>query len=293
MAKTGQLSQALHRLLIRVGLLGPEFGGQCILDFPLLTSLNLCTQQFRQRSFLDLAQESHSLDFIKQLLGLPLPGQAQIHRCTEQWVKDIKIDLGPLYRNETLKVAVKEREGKAEALTLQVGPESPVRLPLDANGRTEFEIEGRLFLFRVLDSLSVEVQLDESRLTLAPPPPQKTEHHICIELEGVPQMVKSGGSLVKSSLLEVANQVAPTLIPEHLIGDISTPRVIPSREAHLPLPNMQRYHIDLLLMGVGPVKIKLELGDLKNFSDQQLDILKQLFDYTFYHPELKKIFGSK
>lgn len=294
LAKTGQLLLTPNRLLIQVGLLGPALGGQCILDFPLLTALNICALQFAGRNFVNLNQEdsSNKALFLRQLLGLPNSGGAQIYRCSDPWIKRIEINLGPLYKNELLRIAVIEQRGRFVGLKAQIGPEAPQTIKLDAQARGSLEIEGRIFLFKVLDALTVEMEMDESALTLGSLPSNIQSHHILTELEGKQYLVKSAGSLVKSSLLEIANQVAPAMIPAHLTGDISTPRIVPSRAAHLPLPYMYRYHIELLLMGAGPIQIKLELGHLSGFSEKQLDILKQLFDYTFYHPELKKMFGQ-
>lgn len=293
-AKTGSLLQSPYRLLVRVGLLGTALGGQCILDFPLLTALNLCSLQMCGRSFSSLIQEENPRRdiWIRQLLGMPYPGSAQIYRCRDAWIKRIEINLGPLYAHETLRLAVSEERGKPVALRYQIGPEKEQKLRLDAQQRAELLIEDRRFLFKVLDPLSVEMDLDESRLTLGSVPSQLQEHHLLVEIEGQTQLVKSGSSLVKSSLLEIANQTAPSLIPADMIGDISTPRLIPLRAAHLPLPNLRHYHIEILLMGAGAVRILLDLGPLTDLNSRQLDILKNLFDNTFYHPELKKIFGS-
>lgn len=226
------------------------------------------------------------------MLGLPYPGGAQIHRCHDPWIKRVEVNLGPLYEHETLRLAVIEERGQAVGLRCQIGPEKEQRLNLDAQKRTELVIEDRRFLIRVLDPQNIEIDLDESRLTLGPVPPSPQDHHLIVELDHQSYLVRSGGFLVKSSLLEIANQVAPSLIPAHLTGDISTPRIIPSRATHLPLPDLRRYHLEVLLMGAGPVRIQLELGPISGLNPRQLDLLKSLFDYTFYHPELKKIFGS-
>jgi len=293
LAKTGQLAQSPYRLLIQIGLLGPAFGGQCILDFPLLTALNLCALQLTGQNFSSLSQQNtvESLQILKQLLGLPQPQYAETYRCHNAWVKRIEINLGPLYQHEIMRLAVVEQQGQAKELRIQIGPEKEEVLALDPDQRAEYTLEGRRFLFQVQDALSVKLQLDESDLTLGPVPPDTHEGHILTQIEGKHFLVKSGSSLVKSSLLEIANQVSPALIPSHLVGDISTPKLIPSRAAHLPLPDMKRYHVEILLMGAGPIRVKLELGHLSSFSERQLDILKRLFDYTFYHPELKKLFG--
>lgn len=292
-AKSGSLLHSPYRLLIRVGLLGPALGGQCILDFPLLTALNLCSLQMCGRSFSSLVQEDspERTLVIKQLLGLPYPGSAQIYRCRDPWVKKVEINLGPLYQHEILKLAVIDERGKPIALRAQIGPEKEQRLALDNKQQAELVIEDRRFLLRVVDLQTIEMDLDERAFTLGPVPPQPQEHHLIVELEDGMYMVKSAGSLVKSSLLEIANQVAPSLIPEHLTGDISTPKLIPLRAAHLPLPNLRRFHVEVLLMGAGAVRVQLELGPISGLNARQLDILKALFDYTFYHPELKKIFG--
>lgn len=294
-AKSGSLLHSPYRLLIRVGLLGPALGGQCILDFPLLTALNLCSLQMCGRSFSSLAQESSSAQrdmVLKQLLGLPYPGSAQIYRCRDPWIKRVEINLGPMYQHEILKLAVIDERGKPVGLRAQIGPEKEQKLNLDARQCAELVIEERRFLLRVVDLQTIEMDLDETPFTLGSLPPQAQEHHLIVELDHQPLLVKSAGSLVKSSLLEIANQVAPSLIPSHLTGDISTPKIIPLRAAHLPLPNLRRFHVEVLLMGAGAVRVQLELGPISGLNARQLDILKALFDYTFYHPELKKIFGS-
>lgn len=292
--KTAKLLNSPYRLLIRVGLLGPAVGGQCIFDFPLLTALNLCSLQFCGLSFSSLNQTTQPQreTWLKQLLGLPYPGSAQTYRCQDPWIKRVEVNLGPLYQNELLRLSVIEDKGLATGVRFQIGPEKEQTLKLNPQQRASIQIEDRLFLIHVLDPQTIEVDLDESRLTLGAIPPQTNEHHLIVELEQQPWLVKSGSSLVKSSLLEIANQVAPSLIPEHLTGDISTPRIIPLRASHLPLPNLNRYNVELLLMGAGAIKIQLELGPIAGLNPRQLDILKSLFDYTFYHPELKKIFGS-
>ena len=293
-AKTGALLHSPYRMLVRVGLLGPALGGQCILDFPLLTALNLCALQLCGRSFSSLCQENDPKrdTWLRQILGLPYPRSAQLHRCHDPWVKRIEINLGPMYDHETLRLAVLEERGQPVGLRFQIGPEKEQKLKLDGQKRAELMIEDRRFLFRVIDPQTVEMDLDESRMTLGTPPANPQEHHLLVELDGQLQMVKSGGFMVKSSLLEIANQVAPSLIPSHLTGDISIPRIIPSRATHLPLPNLRRYHVEILLMGAGPIRIQLEIGSITGLNARQLDILKNLFDNVFYHPELKKIFGS-
>lgn len=293
-AKHMHIHAASPRLLIRVGLLGPAFGGQCILDFPLLTALNLCALQLCGRSFSTISREAgpERERLIRQLLGLPYAGGEQRYYCHDAWVKRIEVNLGPFYAHETMRVMVVERQGQAVGVRIQIGPEKEQTLALDNQQQAVFTLEDRRFLIKVLDLHQIELELDESGLTLGPLPPTPQDYHLLIELEGKTHLVRSGSSLVKSSLLEIANQVAPALIPEHLIGDISTPRIIPSRASHLPLPHLTRYQVDLLLMGAGPLRVSLELGGLTGLSRQQLDLLKSLFDFTFYHPELKKIFGS-
>jgi len=289
LAKTGQLIKSPNRLLIQIGLLGPNLGGQCILDFPLLTALNICALQFTGRNFTSLDKENNVL--LQHLLGLPSPGKEQTYRCSDPWVKRIEVNLGPLYKNEILRVAVVEKKNQFVGLKIQIGPEKVQLVKLDQNACGSLEIEGRIFLFKVIDALTIQIDLDESKLTLGPVPPKQKAHHIITHINGSDYLIKSGGTLVKSSLLEIANQVAPAMIPSHLIGDISTPQMVPLRSARLPLPYMNRYSVEALLMGAGPVQVKLELGHISGFSEQQIDILKQLFNYTFYHPELKKIFG--
>lgn len=293
-AKQLQIHSASPRLLIRVGLLGPAFGGQCILDFPLLSALNLCALQLCGRSFSSISHEEtpERERLLRQLLGLPYPGGQQRYYCHDAWVKRIEVNLGPFYAHETMRIMVIERQGQAVGIRIQIGPEKEQSLSLDEQKQAVFILEDRRFLIKVLDLHEIEVNLDESALTLGPLPPNPQDYHLLVSLEGKTHVVRSGSSLVKSSLLEIANQVAPAFIPEHLIGDISTPRIIPSRASHLPLPHLTRYQVDLLLMGAGPLRVTLELGGISGLSRQQLDLLKSLFDFTFYHPELKKIFGS-
>lgn len=289
-AKTGHLLQTPYRHLIRVGLLGPAFGGQCILDFPLLTALNLFSLQVFNQSFSSLNQQNNQSEAIKKILGFPT-GQPVTYRCQDTWVKRIDIALGPVFQHEVLKVTYKEVLNKPGILRVQPN-EGPVKqIQLNENKEGVFEQGGTRFCFRVLTPQSVEMELDESEITVGPVPPQPNETHILTQIEGHPYLVKSGGSIVKSSLLEMANLISPAMIPERLTGDISPPRLIPFREASLSLPNLKRYQTEIVLMGAGPVRIVVELGNLSNFSAAQLEVLKELFDHTFYHPELKKIFG--
>ncbi len=281
-------------MLIRVGILGPAMGGQCIFDFPLLTALNLCSLQMSGLSFSSLNKDENPRrsTWLKQLLGIPYPGSEQIYRYTESWVKRIEYNLGPLYSNELLKLGIVENQGKPTELRYQIGPEKEEFLKLDQNLATTIIIEGRSYLIKVLDSQSISIDIDESKLTLAPIPPLRNEHHIFVDLDQDTFLVKSGSSLVKSSLLEIANQIAPSLIPNHLTGDISTPKLIPLRESRLPLPYLKTYQAEFLLMGAGPIRIQLDLCKLTELGPHQINIFKDLFDHTFYHPELKKIFGS-
>lgn len=229
---------------------------------------------------------------IGQLVGLPDAGVPETHRCYDTWVKRIEINLGPLFQHELMRVAIVEQQSVPRALRIQIGPEKEEVLALDKNNTARLMLENRQFIFEVIDSLSLRLRLDESAITLGSVPPETRDEHILIDLNGKKQLVKSGSALVKSSLLEIANQVAPAMIPEHLTGDISTPKLVPLRATHLNLPGMTKYQLHLVLMGAGPIRILLELGQLERFSVQQIDILKRLFNYTFYHPELKKIFGS-
>lgn len=281
-------------MLIRVGILGPAIGGQCIFDFPLLTALNLCALQMSGLSFSSLNRDSNPkrLIWLKQLLGMPYPGSEQIYKYAETWIKRIEYNLGPLYSNEILKLGIIENQGKPSEIQYQIGPEKEEYLKLDHNQTSKLVIEDRSYIIKVLDSKSISIDIDESKLTIAPKPPIENEHHIFVDLEADTFLVKSGSSLVKSSLLEIANQIAPSLIPSHLTGDISTPKLIPLRESHLPLPYLKTYTIELLLMGAGPIRVQLDLCQLADLNPQQINILKNLFDHTFYHPELKKIFGS-
>ncbi len=290
-AKTGHLLHSPYRVLVRVGLLGPALGGQCILDFPLLTALNLCSLSLFRQNFTSLKQDASNENILKQILGLPL-GKPVRYDCQDTWVKRIDVPLGPVYNHEVLKVTLKEQDGHLIAMRIQSDQQSEQILPLDTQQRAVYTFQGVSFLFQALNTESVMMELDESEQTLGPVPPEQHEHHILAQINQQAYLVKSGGSLVKSSLLEMANQISPSMIPTQLTGDISPPRLIPSREAHLPLPNLKRYNTEVLIMGAGPVRIKLELGNISDLQAHHLEILKDLFDHTFYHPELKKIFGS-
>ncbi len=285
--KTGQLNMSPYRLLVQIGLLGPSFGGQCILDYPLLTALNLCSLTFCQKKFVDLDLSIESERKIHhQLLGLPT-GDKETYTCHEAWVKRIMVDLGPVYEDEQLEIYILDQALKINSNLYQME-----RIPLDRHKTAILQRESTRFVFTVTGPTSLQMERDESETTLGPLPPVLSDNTLITETEGHQYLVKSAGYLVKSSLLEIANQVAPAFIPPELIGDISAPHLIPSREAHLPLPHMKRYNTEVLLMGAGPVKIKLEIGGIQGFSTSQLDILKSLFNYTFYHPALKKAFGS-
>lgn len=285
--KTGQLYHNPYRLLVQIGLLGPEFGGQCILDFPLLTALNLCALTFCQKKFVDLdLSQPAERKLHHQLLGLPL-GETETYQCHEDWVKRITVDLGPVYEDEQLEVYILENQLKINS---NLYPTE--KLPLDSQKKAVLKRDAVEFILSAPDANHLQLERDESRATLGPLPPVLSENLLLTEWKDKQYMVKSAGFLVKSSLLEIANQVAPALIPAELIGDISAPHLIPSREAHLPLPHLKRYNTEVLLMGAGPVKIKLEIGGIQGFSSSQLDILKNLFNHTFYHPALKKAFGS-
>lgn len=290
-AKTGHLLHSPYRILVRVGLLGPALGGQCILDFPLLTALNLCSLSLFQQNFTSLKQDPKNESILKQILGLPLGHPIQ-YDCQDTWIKRVEIPLGPVYNHEVLKVTLKEQNGQLIAIRIQNDNQADQILPLDAQQKASYTFQGIEILLQALNSGSVMMELDESEQTLGPVPPQTQDHHILVQLNSQTYLVKSGGSLVKSSLLEMANQISPAMIPTQLTGDISPPRLIPSRAAHLPLPNLKRYNTEVLIMGAGPVRIKLELGNISDLQAHHLEILKDLFDHTFYHPELKKIFGS-
>lgn len=285
--KTGQLSQSPYRLLVQIGLLGPEFGGQCILDYPLLTALNLCSLTFCKKKFADLnLEDPYEKAMHHQLLGLPI-GEKEVYRCHETWVKRINIDLGPVYEDELLEVYIQENFLKINS---NLYPSEKLALDKDKNA---FLIrDSTRIIFTVLDATSLQLERDESGSTLGPLPPQLPESALITSIDNKEYLVKSAGSLVKSSLLEIANQVSPALIPSELVGDISSPHLIPSRDAHLPLPHLKRYNTEVLLMGAGPVRVKLEIGGIQGFSTSQLNILKALFNHTFYHPALKKAFGS-
>lgn len=285
--KTGQLSQNPYRLLVQIGLLGPEFGGQCILDYPLLTALNLCSLTFCKKKFADLdLEDPYQKNMHHQLLGLPL-GEKETYKCHETWVKRITIDLGPVYNDELLEIYILENFLKINS---NLYPSE--KLPLDKDKNAFLMRDTTRLIFTVLDATSLHLERDESGSTLGPLPPQLPENALITTIENKEYLIKSAGSLVKSSLLEIANQVSPALIPSELIGDISSPHLIPSRDAHLPLPHLKRYNTEVLLMGAGPVRIKLEIGGIQGFSTSQLNILKDLFNHTFYHPALKKAFGS-
>lgn len=285
--KTGQLNLSPYRLLVQIGLLGPEFGGQCILDYPLLTALNLCSLAFCQKKFVDLDLNLKSERKIHhQLLGLPT-GDPETYTCHETWVKRITVDLGPVYEDEQLEIYILDK-----ALKIHSNLYPAEKIPLDKHKTAILKRESTRFKFTALTPTSLHMEKDESETTLGPIPPLLSDSTLLTTVNDQQYLVKSAGYLVKSSLLEIANQVAPAFIPPQLIGDISAPHLIPSREAHLPLPHMKRYNTEVLLMGAGPVKIKLEIGGIQGFSTSQLNILKDLFHHTFYHPALKKAFGS-
>jgi hypothetical protein len=293
---TTQLNQSPYRLLIRVGILGPAIGGQCVFDIPLLTSLNLSAFSLCGRNYTTLNSEEGSTrdELLRKLLGLPAQDTARIYTCTDPWVKSISINLGALYNNEEMKIAVVESKGDdrhPEKLRIRLGQEKPISLALDHEQRAELLLENRRFLFKVLDTNRIEVDIDESQLTLGTVPSILNEHHIVTPLNGPKHLVKAGSSLVRSRLLEMTNQVAPALIPPQLTGDISTPQIIPARSRHLPLPNLHKLNLNLLLMGLGTLTISLELCNIAELHPEQIHVLKGLFNFTFYHPELKKIFG--
>jgi len=290
------LNNSPYRLLIRVGLLGPAIGGQCIFDISLLTALNLSAYSLCGHNFTTLTSEESSQrdESMKRLLGLPYQGSSRKYHCTDEWVKSIELNLGPLYNDEKIKIGVIEsKDGlrQPEALRVRLGQDKPIHIPLDADRKGEWILENRKFIFRAIDSMSVEVDIDESGLTLGTVPSILNEHHIVTRMNGQKYLVKAGSSLVKSRLLEMANQVAPALIPPHLTGDISTPQIIPARSRHLPLPNLQKLNLNLLIMGLGTLTISLELCNIAELNPEQVHVLKGLFNFTFYHPELKKIFG--
>lgn len=285
-----------YRLIIRVGLLGPAIGGQCIFDISLLTALNLSAFSLCGRNFTTLnAEEGPERDeLLRKLMGLPFKNSAQTYYCRDEWVKNIELNLGPLYNHEKMKIGISESRSetrKPESLKIRLGNEKPITVPLSEQQRGELMLEQRKFLFHALDSMTLEIDMDESAATLATVPSILNEHHIVTRLNGQKYLIKAGSSLVKSRLLEMANQVAPALIPPQLTGDISTPLIIPARSRHLPLPNMQKMNLCLLIMGLGTLTISLELCNIAELNSEQIHILKSLFNFTFYHPELKKIFG--
>lgn len=296
-ASTSSPYTSPYRLIIRIGLLGPAIGGQCIFDISLLTALNLTVFSLCGKNFTVLNAETgpERDEILRKLLGLPHSNSAQIYRCTDKWVKHIEFNLGPLYNHETMKIGISETHGSAErkpeSLKIRLGHHKPFHVPLSKQQRGELMLEQRKFLFHALDAMTLEIDVDESAVTLASVPSILNAHHIVTELNGQKYLIKAGSSLVKSRLLEIANQVAPALIPPQLTGDISTPALIPARLRHLPLPNMQKMNLYLLLMGLGTLTISLELCNIAELSPEQIDILKGLFNFTFYHPELKKIFG--
>lgn len=285
--KTGQLSQSPYRLLVQIGLLGPDFGGQCILDYPLLTALNLCSLTFCKKKFADLdLEDPYEKNIHHQLLGLPL-GEKETYQCHENWVKRVNVDLGPVYEDEQLEVYILEH-----ALKINSNLYPSEKIPLDKDKNAYLMRDTTRLIFTVVNPTTLQLERDESRSTLGPLPPQIPDNALITTIENKDYLVKSAGSLVKSSLLEIANQVSPALIPSDLVGDISSPHLVPSRDAHLPLPHLRRYNTEVLLMGAGPVRVKLEIGGIQGFSTSQLNILKDLFNHTFYHPALKKAFGS-
>lgn len=293
---TTQLNHSPYRLLTRVGILGPAIGGQCVFDISLLTALNLSAFSLCGKNFTSLNSEENPQrdELLRKLLGLPTQDSVRRYTCHDEWVKQIDINLGPLYNHEKMKIAVVESKGderQPQQLRIRLGQEKPLTLPLDNQQKAELQLENRLFIFKAIDTTKIDVDIDESNLTLGTVPSILNEHHIVTRLNGQKYLVKAGSTLVRSWLLEMANQVAPALIPPQLTGDISTPQIIPARSRHLPLPNLHKLNLNLLIMGLGTLTISLELCNIAELHPEQIDVLKGLFNFTFYHPELKKIFG--
>jgi len=284
-----------YRILIRVGILGPALGGQCVLEMPLLTALNLSAMMLSGKNFSSLNSESGNTaeDLRRRLFGMPYPGSSSEHTCTDAWVKHIEINLGPLYNHLRMRIAVVEgNSGNPGKMRLQLGDERSRTYPLNAQQQVCLELEGRKFILTALDTQRVRLDIDESELTLGSVPSRPNEHQLITHIQGRSYLVRAGSSLVKSLLFELTNQITPSLIPSDFIGDISTPVIIPARDRHLPLPELQRYTLKTVIMGLGPLGISLELRSLKGLNNSQLHTLQALFNFTFYHPELKKIFGK-
>jgi hypothetical protein len=293
---TTQLNHSPYRLLTRVGILGPAMGGQCVFDISLLTALNLSAFSLCGKNYTSLnAEEGLQRDeLLRKLLGIPTQDSVRRYSCSDAWVKQIEINLGPLYNHEKMKIAVVESKGedrRPEHLRIRLGQEKAITLQLDSQQQAELQLENQRFIFKAIDTDRVDLDIDESELTLGTVPSILNEHHIVTRLNGQKYLVKAGSTLVRSWLLEMANQVAPSLIPPQLTGDISTPQIIPARSRHLPLPNLHKLNMNLLIMGLGTLTISLELCNIAELHPEQIDVLKGLFNFTFYHPELKKIFG--
>lgn len=284
-----------YRVLVRVGILGPALGGQCVLEMPLLTALNLSAIMLCGKNFSSLNSDTGPVaeNLRRRLFGMPYPGSSSEHSCTDAWVKHIEINLGPLYDHLRMRIAIVDgNSGSGGKMRIQLGDERTHTYPLNAHQQVEFDLEGRTFKLTALDTQRVRLDIDESGLTLGSVPSRPNEHQLITQIQGQHYLVRAGSSLVKSLLFELTNQITPSLIPSGFIGDISTPVVIPSRDRHLPLPELQRYVFKTVIMGLGPLGISLELRELQGLNTAQLHTLQALFNFTFYHPELKKIFGK-
>lgn len=288
------LSSSSHRILVRVGLLGPAFGGHCVIDVPLLTALNLSAASICGKNFTTLNDDSPEHEtFRRALVGVPYEGSKQICRCMDAWVKTIDVNLGVLENNAKMNVAIAPATSQYPygIIRVKIGENEATNYKLDSDKRAVVQLKERKALVAVIDKDTIEVDFDEAYLTLGSVPSVVTENNIITTIDGKQHMIKSASSLVKSRLLELANQVAPYTIPSDLIGDISTPELIPMKLRNLPLPNMEKLEVSLIVMGIGVVSLYVELCPMSHLNPRQVDVFKRLFNYTFYHPDLKKIFG--
>lgn len=289
-------STSAHRILIRVGLLGPALGGQCVIDMPLLTALNLCSVGLSGKNYTAINNDNDPTNegYRKQLLGIPSERSSRTHKCMGQYVKTIDIDLGPIHNHLRLQIGVNTKKSQQHphgSIRLKVGDNSPEVHSVDADNKVTVPLKESQAIIEVIDQETINLDFDETAVTLGVVPPNVNENHIVTEIEGKPLLIKGASSLVKSRLLELANQVAPYTIPTDYMGDISTPQMIPDRLRTLNLPELEKYEVDLIIMGIGDLVVSAELTHIAGLSPKQLNILKGLFNFTFYHPELKKIFG--
>lgn len=294
MATSPHAINSRYRIFIQVGILGPSIGGQCILDIPLLTALNLCAFSISGQTFTSLNQQQtpESTAVLKRVLGLPTEAGAMLYECHDQWIKSIDVDLGSLYEQLAMNISIRLNQAQ-EPKSILVRPRTekkPFECELDTAQKAHFSLEDYHFQLHVKNLLKIGLMIDESEFTLAPAPQSPNSDHILAHLGGEPALVKGASALVKSRFLELSNQLVPSLIPPDVTGDISTPRLIPGHQRKLPLP-LKKFQSHRVIMGIGPLGIFLNLCHIADLNSSQLNILKSLFDYTFYHPELKRIYG--